>query len=150
MDEEVVRILEKFSVFLEIANPINYSFRLIGWTIINGLAWLVDALANITDTILGLKSFFNHSDINDFIHMLLPLSAIIMGFSLLYTGYRLIFQKKIDREAIAINIFLLMFLFALLSEGMDKANKFTDEAADALNITGDSSMSHQIIKDNLN
>ncbi|PQD94391.1 hypothetical protein CYL18_14340 [Pradoshia eiseniae] len=149
MDEEVVRILEKFSDFLEITNPINYSLRLIGWTIINGLAWLVDALADITDSVLGLKSFFNHSDINDFIHMLLPLSAILMGFSLLYTGYRLIFQKKIDREVIVINIILLMFLFALLSEGMDKANKFTDEAIDALNITGDSSMSQEIIKDNL-
>src|SRR3954470_359385 len=105
MDEEVARILEKFSDFLELTNPISYMLRLIGWAIIKGLAWLVDSLSNITDSVLGLKMFYDSVEITNFVEFLIPLSAILMGFSLLYTGYLLIFQKKLDREAIIVNVF---------------------------------------------
>lgn len=109
MDEEVARILEKFSDFLEVTNPISYMLRWIGWVIIKGLAWLVDSLSNITDSILGLKMFYDSVEITSFVEFLIPLSVILMGFSLLYTGYQLIFQKKLDREAIILNVFMIMF-----------------------------------------
>lgn len=149
MDEKVEKILEKFSDFLEITNPITYMLRWIGWMIINGLAWLVDSLSNITDSILGLKTFFDDSEITDFVETLIPLSAVLMGFSLLYTGYKLIFYKKVDREAIVVNIFLILCLFALVGEGMEKANRFTDKAIDALEVLEEGSISQKVIKDNM-
>jgi hypothetical protein len=149
MDEEVTRILEKFSDFLEVTNPISYMLRWIGWVIIKGLAWLVDSLSNITDSILGLKMFYDSVEITSFVEFLIPLSVILMGFSLLYTGYQLIFQKKLDREAIIVNVFLIMFFFALIQEGMEKANQFTDKAIDALDVVEEGSISQKVIKDNM-
>ncbi|WP_342603854.1 pLS20_p028 family conjugation system transmembrane protein [Peribacillus sp. FSL E2-0159] len=149
MDEEVARILEKFSDFLEVTNPISYMLRWIGWAIIKGLAWLVDSLSNITDSILGLKMFYDSVEITSFVEFLIPLSVILMGFSLLYTGYQLIFQKKLDREAIIVNVFMIMFFFALIQEGMEKANQFTDKAIDALDVVEEGSISQKVIKDNM-
>ncbi|MCM3675637.1 hypothetical protein M3699_17615 [Peribacillus simplex] len=149
MDEEAARILEKFSDFLEVTNPISYMLRWIGWVIIKGLAWLVDSLSNITDSILGLKMFYDSVEITSFVEFLIPLSVILMGFSLLYTGYQLIFQKKLDREAIIVNVFMIMFFFALIQEGMEKANQFTDKAIDALDVVEEGSISQKVIKDNM-
>ncbi|MFB5936627.1 pLS20_p028 family conjugation system transmembrane protein [Peribacillus frigoritolerans] len=149
MDEEVARILEKFSDFLEVTNPISYMLRWIGWVIIKGLAWLVDSLSNITDSILGLKMFYDSVEITSFVEFLIPLSVILMGFSLLYIGYQLIFQKKLDREAIIVNVFMIMFFFALIQEGMEKANQFTDKAIDALDVVEEGSISQKVIKDNM-
>lgn len=149
MDEEVARILEKFSDFLEVTNPISYMLRWIGWVIIKGLAWLVDSLSNITDSILGLKMFYDSVEITSFVEFLIPLSATLMGFSLLYTGYQLIFHKKVDREAIMVNVFLIVVLFALIQEGMEKANQFTDEVIDALDVVEEGSISQKVIKDNI-
>ncbi|MFJ7471745.1 pLS20_p028 family conjugation system transmembrane protein [Peribacillus frigoritolerans] len=149
MDQEVARILEKFSDFLEVTNPISYMLRWIGWAIIKGLAWLVDSLSNITDSILGLKMFYDSVEITSFVEFLIPLSVILMGFSLLYTGYQLIFQKKLDREAIIVNVFMIMFFFALIQEGMEKANQFTDKAIDALDVVEEGSISQKVIKDNM-
>lgn len=147
--DEVARILEEFSDFLEMTNPISYMLRWIGWVIIKGLAWLVDSLSNITDSILGLKMFYDSVEITSFVEFLIPLSVILMGFSLLYTGYQLIFQKKLDREAIIVNVFMKMFFFALIQEGMDKANQFTDKAIDALDVVEEGSISQKVIKDNI-
>ncbi|MGE8022124.1 pLS20_p028 family conjugation system transmembrane protein [Peribacillus frigoritolerans] len=147
--DEVARILEEFSDFLEMTNPISYMLRLIGWVIIKGLAWLVDSLSNITDSILGLKMFYDSAEITSFVEFLIPLSVILMGFSLLYTGYQLIFQKKLDREAIIVNVFMIMFFFALIQEGMEKANQFTDKAIDALDVVEEGSISQKVIKDNM-
>ncbi|MCK1994915.1 hypothetical protein GW626_01525 [Peribacillus muralis] len=147
--DEIARILEEFSDFLEMTNPISYMLRLVGWVIIKGLAWLVDSLSNITDSILGLKMFYDSVEITSFVKFLIPLSVILMGFSLLYTGYQLIFQKKLDREAIIVNVFMIMFFFALIQEGMEKANQFTDKAIDALDVVEEGSISQKVIKDNM-
>ncbi|WP_057914481.1 pLS20_p028 family conjugation system transmembrane protein [Peribacillus muralis] len=149
MDEEVARILEKFSDFLEVTNPISYMLRWIGWVIIKGLAWLVDSLSNITDSILGLKMFYDSVEITSFVEFLIPLSVILMGFSLLYTGYQLIFQKKLDREAIIVNVFMIMFFFALIQEGMEKANQFTDKAIESIDVVEEGSISQKVIKENM-
>ncbi|ECP9029945.1 pLS20_p028 family conjugation system transmembrane protein [Peribacillus frigoritolerans] len=149
MEELVQRILEKFSDYLEITNPISYMLKIIGWIIIKGLAWLVDSLENVTDSILLLKTFYDSTEITNFNEMLYPLVGTLMGFSFLYTGYLIIFQKKIDREAIAVNMFLAFAVITLLGEGMDKADQFTDKAIDAIEEQSDGSTAEKIVKDNI-
>ncbi|PPA69201.1 pLS20_p028 family conjugation system transmembrane protein [Jeotgalibacillus proteolyticus] len=150
MNDDTINILEQFSEVLEITNPITFMLRWIGWIIIKGLAWLVDSLATITDSILGLKLFFQDSEITNLVEFLLPLSVILMAFSLAYTGYMLVFQKKMDREGIIVNIFMALVVLGLLGTAMDKANHFTDEAINALDVNTTSSISEKIVKDNLN
>ncbi|QKE76050.1 hypothetical protein HPK19_24905 (plasmid) [Arthrobacter citreus] len=146
---ETVQILLKFSDHLEISNPINYMFRIIGWLIINGLVWLVDSLSNVTDSILKLKLFFTDNQIHDLIDLLKPLSITLMAFSLLYLGYLIMFQKKVNREAIVVNIFMALVVFTILGTGMEKTNKFTDQAIEGFGISGTQSIAIQIVKDNI-
>ncbi|MEC0301183.1 pLS20_p028 family conjugation system transmembrane protein [Peribacillus frigoritolerans] len=149
MDEIATHILEKFSDFLEITNPISYMLRWIGWVIIKGLAWLVDSLENVTDSILLIKDFYNYTDVEGLVDMLLPLCGTLMGLSFLYTGYLIIFQKKVDREGIIVNMFMVFVVLALLGEGMDKANQFTDDAVSVLEEQSDGSTAEKIVKDNI-
>ncbi|MCK1985998.1 MULTISPECIES: pLS20_p028 family conjugation system transmembrane protein [unclassified Peribacillus] len=149
MDEIATHILEKFSDFLEITNPISYMLRWIGWVIIKGLAWLVDSLENVTDSILLIKDFYNYTDVEGLVDMLLPLCGTLMGLSFLYTGYQIIFQKKVDREGIIVNMFMVFVVLALLGEGMDKANQFTDDAVSVLEEQSDGSTAEKIVKDNI-
>lgn len=146
---ETVQILLKFSDHIEISNPINYMFRIIGWLIINGLVWLVDSLSNLTDSILKLKLFFTDNQIHDLIDLLKPLSITLMAFSLLYLGYLIMFQKKVNREAIVVNIFMALVVFTILGTGMEKTNKFTDQAIEGFGISGTQSIAKQIVKDNI-
>ncbi|MFB7141701.1 pLS20_p028 family conjugation system transmembrane protein [Gottfriedia sp. NPDC056225] len=146
---QTVQILLKFSDHLEISNPINYMFRIIGWLIINGLVWLVDSLSNVTDSILKLKLFFTDNQIHDLIDLLKPLSITLMAFSLLYLGYLIMFQKKVNREAIVVNIFMALVVFTILGTGMEKTNKFTDQAIEGFGISGTQSIAIQIVKDNI-
>lgn len=69
-----------------------------------------------------------------------------MAFSLIYTGYRLVFQKKVDREGIVVNIFMALVVLGLLGTAMDKSNHFTDDAIDALDVNTSSSISEKIVK----
>lgn len=124
MNDEVTNILEEFSDFLEITNPITYMLRLIGWVIIKGLAWLVDALSNITDTILGMKLFFADEAITSLVVSIRPFLVVLMALSICYTGYLLIFQKKFDREKVATNIFVTLGIIVLLGQGMTDLTQF--------------------------
>ncbi|PEJ34205.1 hypothetical protein CN689_08665 [Peribacillus butanolivorans] len=58
-------------------------------------------------------------------------------------------QKKVDRESIIVNVFIITSFFALIQDGMEKANQFTDEPIDALDIFEVGSFSQKVIKDNM-
>ena len=145
-DNEILEILLKFKEYLSDGWIVMDVFRSLGWIIILGLGWLVESLENITDTILGLKTFFQDAEMESLLDMLQPLSIILMAFSFLYTGYMLIFQKKVDREGVIVNVFLALVVLALMGTGMQQANKFTDQAVAALNGEENSSIANSVIK----
>ncbi|MFD4820121.1 pLS20_p028 family conjugation system transmembrane protein [Peribacillus butanolivorans] len=145
-DKEILDILLEFKDFLSQGWLIMDVFRSLGWIIILGLGWLVDSLESVTDSILGLKTFFADSDVSSLLKMLRPLSVILMAFSLLYTGYLIIFQKKVDREGIIVNVFLALVVIALLGTGMEKADRFTEDAVTALKGDEKDSLANSVIK----
>ncbi|MEH6944796.1 pLS20_p028 family conjugation system transmembrane protein, partial [Bacillus sp. JJ722] len=148
-DEQILEVLNKFSDVLEVSNMWNYAFRWVGWLIIQGLSWLVDGLENITDTILGMKTFFASPKVQEFVTMIQPFLYILLAFSFLYIGYCLIFQRKINREQIAMNIFISIAVLLVLNTSMMKADKFTDQAIKAIDASPQASISEKIIKDHM-
>ncbi|MGG1217216.1 pLS20_p028 family conjugation system transmembrane protein [Priestia endophytica] len=148
-DEEIIEKLQTFSDYLEIGNILSYCLRWLGWFLIQGLAWLVDGLEGITDNILGIKTFFNSPDVQGFIKDIQPFLYVLLAFSLLYIGYLLIMNKKLNREQIAINLFISIGVIVLLNVGMLKADKFTDEAVDAIDLNEEGTTSEKIIKDGI-
>ncbi|EKS8371522.1 pLS20_p028 family conjugation system transmembrane protein [Bacillus thuringiensis] len=148
-DEKVLEILKMFNDYLEIGGFINYILRSIGWIIIIGLSYLVDALEGITDKILLVKTLFASEEVQSFVRDFQPVLYILFAFSLIYIGYTLIFNRKTNREQIAFNIFISMGVIVLLSTAMMQADKFTDKAIKAVDLKGSGTTSEKIIKDGL-
>src|SRR5690606_29090001 len=153
-DTEIIEKIEEFSEFLSIGTPISDMVRWLGWVFIKGLAFIVDGLESVTDDVLLVKQFFQNPEIAAFVDTIRPFLYILLAFSLLYAGYLLIFQKKFDREGMAINLFIALTIVIVLSQGMGKANEFTDEAIEAINTTdlygkGEGSLSDTIISKQL-
>ncbi|MED4001595.1 pLS20_p028 family conjugation system transmembrane protein, partial [Priestia aryabhattai] len=147
--EEILEKLHEFSEYLDVGNILTYLLRKLGWGCIQVLSFLVDGLEGITDSVLGVKSFFNSPDIQDFITKIQPFLYVLLAFSFLYIGYMLIIQKKVNREQIMINIFISMAVLLLLNTSMLKADKFTDQAIEAVDLNEKGTVSEKIIKSNL-
>jgi hypothetical protein len=132
-DEEIIQILKNLSEHLHFASIFTDLPRWIAWAFVSGLAWIVDALEGVTNEMLFVKEFFQDPEIIAFTQSIRPLLIMLLAVSFLYAGYLIMFQRKINREAIAINIILAMSIILLLSPGMQKMNQFTDEAVKVLN-----------------
>ncbi|QCS51180.1 pLS20_p028 family conjugation system transmembrane protein [Priestia flexa] len=148
-DEEILKKLHEFSDYLDVGDIPSYLLRKIGWACIQLLSFLVDGLEGITDSILGVKAFFNSPEIQDFITRIQPFLYVLLAFSFLYIGYMLIIQKKVNREQIMINIFISMAVLLLLNTSMLKADKFTDQAIEAVDLNEKGTVSEKIIKSNI-
>jgi len=148
-DEEILKKLHEFSDYLDVGNILSYLLRKLGWACIQILSFLVDGLEGITDSVLGVKAFFNSPEIQDFITKIQPFLYVLLAFSFLYIGYMLIIQKKVNREQIMINIFISMAVLLLLNTSMLKADKFTDQAIEAVDLNEKGTVSEKIIKSNI-
>ncbi|WP_209369491.1 pLS20_p028 family conjugation system transmembrane protein [Priestia megaterium] len=148
-DEEILEKLHEFSEYLDVGNILTYLLRKLGWGCIQVLSFLVDGLEGITDSVLGVKSFFNSPEIQDFITKIQPFLYVLLAFSFLYIGYMLIIQKKVNREQIMINTFISMAVLLLLNTSMLKADKFTDQAIEAVDLNEKGTVSEKIIKSNI-
>lgn len=153
-DTEIVKKIEEFSEFLSIGTVISDMVRWLGWVFIKGLAFIVDGLESVTDEVLLIKQFFQNPEFVTFVDTIRPFLYILLAFSLLYAGYLMILQKKFDREGMAINLFIALAIIVALSQGMGKANEFTDEAVKAVNTAelydeGEGSLSDNIISKQL-
>ncbi|MHC5534712.1 pLS20_p028 family conjugation system transmembrane protein [Priestia megaterium] len=148
-DEEILDKLKQFGDYLEVGNIFSYCIRWLGWFLIKGLAWLVDGLEGITDDVLSLKGFFMSSQVQEFSQSFRPVLYLILAFSILYIGYMLIMNKKINREQIVMNLFISIAVLVLLGSGMQQADKFTDSAVDAVKAKDQGTMSEKIIKSGL-
>ncbi|PFI46751.1 hypothetical protein COI73_17080 [Bacillus cereus] len=148
-DEEILKVLEEFSDYLQVGDIVNYVLRWLGWFIIQGLSLIVDALEGVTDAILGIKGFFNSPQIQEFVDMLYPLFVVLLAISFLYIGYMFIMNKQMNRSQIIINIFVTLSVLCLLSTGMTKVDKFTDDAIAVVKSEQKGSLSDEIIKKNI-
>ncbi|MGH0933595.1 pLS20_p028 family conjugation system transmembrane protein [Bacillus mycoides] len=148
-DEEILKVLETFSDYLQVGDIVNYVLRWLGWFLIVGLSLVVDALEGVTDAILGIKGFFNSPGVQEFVDMLYPLFVVLLAISFLYIGYMFIMNKQMNRSQIIINIFVTLSVLCLLSTGMTKVDKFTDDAIAVVKSEQKGSLSDEIIKKNI-
>ncbi|MEK4745785.1 pLS20_p028 family conjugation system transmembrane protein [Bacillus sp. FSL R9-9481] len=148
-DEEILKTIEEFSDYLQVGDIVNYVLRWLGWFLIQGLSLIVDALEGVTDAMLGIKGFFNSPEIQNFVDMLYPLFVVLLAISFLYIGYMFIMNKQMNRSQIIINIFVTLSVLCLLSTGMTKVDKFTDDAIAVVKSEQKGSLSDEIIKKNI-
>ncbi|PGC61297.1 hypothetical protein COM21_30050, partial [Bacillus toyonensis] len=78
-----------------------------------------------------------------------PLFVVLLAISFLYIGYMFIMNKQMNRSQIIINIFITLSVLCLLSTGMTKVDKFTDDAIAVVKSEQKGSLSDEIIKKNI-
>ena len=153
-DSQIIDALDRFKDYLDVGSIFSDPFRWLGWVMIKGLALIVDGLESVTDDVLLIKKFFQNPEVVAFVTTIRPFLYILLAFSILYAGFMLIYQKKFDREGMAINLFIALIVIMVLSTGMEKANDFTDNAITAINTSelydeGEGSLSENIISRNI-
>lgn len=153
-DSQIIDALDRFKDYLDVGSIFSDPFRWLGWVMIKGLALIVDGLESVTDDVLLIKKFFQNPEVVAFVTTIRPFLYILLAFSILYAGFMLIYQKKFDREGMAINLFIALIVIMVLSTGMEKANDFTDDAITAINTSelydeGEGSLSENIISRNI-
>lgn len=124
--EELTDKLLEFAEYLNEGSMVTDVFRWLGWAIVRGIAALVDGLEKVTDDVLLIKVFFENEDVAQFLVTIRPLLWLLFALSLVFVGYLLIFQRKMNAEIVAINIIICLGILTILGTSMSKVNDFTD------------------------
>lgn len=131
-NSEVVDVLERFSDFLSISDIVTSSVRTLFWWLIKGLGLVVDGLESVANTMLGTKEIFNNPEVLSFMTTIRPVLWILLAINLAFTGYLLMFQRKVNAETVGVNLILAIAIMVCLTSTMNQANEFTDSAVDAI------------------
>ena len=99
-ESEIISILSNSEIF-NLTSILKTLIRGIGWGIINLLAFISNGIETVVNEIYSLNGFFSSQQLNDFIDEILPLAWVILALSIVFLGYKLIF----DREFRVNNVF---------------------------------------------
>ncbi|MGU8438653.1 pLS20_p028 family conjugation system transmembrane protein [Clostridium perfringens] len=111
---------------LTITGIVNYCFRWVGWGAIVILANIDSVVEEAVNKIYTLNSFFQSNEINSLIDRYKPIMWAIFAISLLVLGYKLMLNKKRDRQNIVTNILFSLIVVMALPMMMLQMSKITD------------------------
>ncbi|WP_283698507.1 pLS20_p028 family conjugation system transmembrane protein [Clostridium perfringens] len=111
---------------LTITGIVNHCFRWLGWNIIEVLASVVNGIEEAVNKIYTLNSFFQSNEINSLIDRYKPVMWAIFAISLLILGYKIMLNKKKDRQSIPTNILFSLIVVMALPMMMVQMGKITD------------------------
>ncbi|PWX16685.1 hypothetical protein CYK65_15495 [Clostridium perfringens] len=111
---------------LTITGIVNYCFRWVGWGAIVILANIDNVVEEAVNKIYTLNSFFQSNEINSLIDRYKPIMWAIFAISLLILGYKLMLNKKRDRQNIVTNILFSLIVVMALPMMMLQMSKITD------------------------
>ncbi|MDV5116177.1 hypothetical protein R2Q93_15295 [Clostridium perfringens] len=133
---------------LSITGIISHAFRWLGWQIIWLLASLVDGVEGAVNKIYTLNSFFSSSEVNNFIDRYKPIIWSILAISLAVLGYKIIMNRKMDKQSIPTNLIFSLIVVIALPMLMVKMGDLTNLVVKDVKV-GYTSSAKQIVKDNL-
>ncbi|HAT4340529.1 TPA: hypothetical protein I9094_002822 [Clostridium perfringens] len=111
---------------LTITGIVNHCFRWVGWGAIVILANIDSVVEEAVNKIYTLNSFFQSNEINSLIDRYKPIMWAIFAISLLILGYKLMLNKKRDRQNIVTNILFSLIVVMALPMMMLQMSKITD------------------------
>ncbi len=111
---------------LSIKDIVNICFRWLGWGLIKVLASVVNGIEEAVNKIYTLNSFFQSNEINSLIDRYKPIMWAIFAISILILGYKIMLNKKRDRQSIPTNILFSLIVVMALPMMMIQMSKITD------------------------
>lgn len=139
--------LIKFQDLLHIASFWMDPIRSIGYTILKGLAWVIDGLSGAAKEVYQLMNFYNYEPVKDFINKYQPIIWALATVALAYFGWQLIVNRKLERDRIINNIVLALTIFFVLPWAMQQGAELTTAGVNVLQ--GKESASVQTFKNNI-
>lgn len=146
--DELVKILEKFSDYLTISDPIWHGLRIVGWGFIQLLCLLVNGLEKTLDEIYTMGNFFNSGALKTFINDWNEVFWAIAGVSL-----ALFFIRYMKNDGLKLRTGFDNFLFGLgiillLGSAMNTMSSITFDAAKTIK-GGDMTAAYSIVRANI-
>lgn len=111
---------------LTITGIVNHCVRYLAWGAIEILANIDNGIEGAINKIYTLNSFFQSNEINNLIDRYKPIMWAIFSISILILGYKLILNKKRDRQSIPTNILFSLIVVMALPVMMVQMSKITD------------------------
>lgn len=150
-DTQILDTLEQFGDDLSIGTLFIDFIRNLGWWLIQGMAWVVEGIENITDTMLGVKAFYENPEVAAFIEQMQPFLYILIAINIGFIGFLIIFKRdSLNRNALFANVFMALVVFVVLGAGMEQANRFTDDAIGVIGYGDEaSSLAGDVITNNV-
>ena len=121
-ESEIINILSNGDIF-NVTSILKTLIRGLGWSLIKLLAFLSNGIETVVNEIYSLNGFFSSQQLNDFIDELLPLAWVILALSIVFLGYKLIFDREFRINNIFKNISVSIAVFMLLPMFMGHMEK---------------------------
>lgn len=146
-ESEIINILSNGDIF-NLTSILKTIIRGLGWSLIKILAFISNSIETVVNEIYSLNGFFSSQHLNDFIDEMLPLAWVILALSIVFLGYKLIFDREFRINNVFKNITLSIAVFMLLPMFMSHMEKMTTTGA--LGLKSEYNLSaNKVIKDNL-
>ncbi|EMF0536374.1 hypothetical protein H6231_002723, partial [Enterococcus hirae] len=124
--------LIKFQDLLHIASFWMDPIRSISYTVLKGLAWVIDSLSGAAKEVYQLMNFYNYEPVKDFINKYQPIIWALATVALAYFGWQLIVNRKLERDRIINNIVLALTIFFVLPWAMQQGAELTTAGVNVL------------------
>lgn len=133
---------------LELVGVFSYALRFLGWKLIEVLVDLVNGLENAVSKIYKLNTFFESTEIADFLDKYKNILWIIFAIAIAVVGFQIIMQRKKDKGQFPVNIAISIAVIVLLPTIMSTLGKTTNLIV-GQNVGTYASTGSEIVKNNL-
>lgn len=125
-------------------------FRLVGYALIHGLAWLVGAFEEAIRTLLGHLDFFSNTLVQEWFGsaQVIAWGLLIIGVILL--GYQLLINRHREKSQIPVNILLCLLVIIGLPTLSGQLAQVTGAATTVFMGTGESTLAEELTKSFIN
>ena len=146
-DQQVIQILQKYSDAFNLDSILGRIIRELCWNITMLLAYIIDAISQVTDKLFQLDIFYNNTNVITFINSFKPLIIVLFGIAICGAGYQIMFSQNKQFRKIGVNVLVAIAVIILLPTAMDKMNDITNIGV--ATVKGNpSNIANQIIKEN--
>ena len=145
-----MEILEKLMEhnILEMANIISTCIRWIMWRVVTTLALLVNGIEKSITKIYNINGFFDSPEVTMLIDKYKPLIWVILGISIAALGFKIMFNRKQNRDELPANILFSILMLVLLPTLMTKLDSITSIAVKDV-ASEYTSSANELIKNNI-
>ena len=125
-------------------------FRLVGYALIHGLAWLVGAFEEAIRTLLSHLDFFSNTMVQEWFGSAQVIAWALLIIGVVLLGYQLLINRHREKSQIPVNILLCLLVIVGLPTLSGQLAEMTGAATTVFMGTGQSTLAQELTKTFIN